>query len=321
MVSLQCQLCATCYNDTGPMFDPSYSKTYKNLPCSSTTCQLVKGTTCSSDKRKNCEYTQNYKDGSHSQGDLSVETLTLGSTNGSFVTFPRTVIGCIRNTNLSFDTTGIVGLGSGPMSLISQLSSSIGGKFSYCLAPTSIMSSKLNLGDVAVVSGDGVVSTPIVLRHGQTFYYLTLEAFSVGNKRIEFGSSSFGSSGKGNIIIDSATTFTLLPHDVYSKLESAVVDVVKLERVVDPLKQFKLCYKSTFVKLDIPVIVAHFNGADIKLNAINTFIVAGDGVVCLAFLPSQTGAIFGNLAQQNFLVGYDLQKKIISFKPTDCTKQ
>ncbi|KAG4957769.1 hypothetical protein JHK85_044149 [Glycine max] len=281
----------------------------------------VQGTSCSSDERKICEHTVNYKDGSHSQGDLSVETVTLGSSNDPFVHFPRTVIGCIRNTNVSFDSIGIVGLGGGPVSLVSQLSSSTGKKFSYCLAPISDRSSKLKFGDAAMVSGDGTVSTRIVFKDWKKFYYLTLEAFSVGNNRIEFRSSSSRSSGKGNIIIDSGTTFTVLPDDVYSKLESAVADVVKLERVEDPLKQFSLCYKSTYDKVDVPVITAHFSGADVKLNALNTFIVASHRVVCLAFLSSQSGPIFGNLAQQNFLVGYDLQRKIVSFKPTDCTKQ
>ncbi|KHN27323.1 Putative aspartic protease [Glycine soja] len=321
IIWVQCQLCETCYNDTSPMFDPSYSKTYKNLPCSSTTCKSVQGTSCSSDERKICEHTVNYKDGSHSQGDLIVETVTLGSYNDPFVHFPRTVIGCIRNTNVSFDSIGIVGLGGGPVSLVSQLSSSIGKKFSYCLAPISDRSSKLKFGDAAMVSGDGTVSTRIVFKDWKKFYYLTLEAFSVGNNRIEFRSSSSRSSGKGNIIIDSGTTFTVLPDDVYSKLESAVADVVKLERVEDPLKQFSLCFKSTYDKVDVPVITAHFSGADVKLNALNTFIVASHRVVCLAFLSSQSGPIFGNLAQQNFLVGYDLQRKIVSFKPTDCTKQ
>ncbi|KAH1217518.1 Aspartic proteinase CDR1 [Glycine max] len=326
MIWLQCKPCEKCYNQTTPIFDPSKSNTYKILPFSSTTCQSVEDTSCSSDNRKMCEYTIYYGDGSYSQGDLSVETLTLGSTNGSSVKFRRTVIGCGRNNTVSFEgkSSGIVGLGNGPVSLINQLrrrSSSIGRKFSYCLASMSNISSKLNFGDAAVVSGDGTVSTPIVTHDPKVFYYLTLEAFSVGNNRIEFTSSSFRFGEKGNIIIDSGTTLTLLPNDIYSKLESAVADLVELDRVKDPLKQLSLCYRSTFDELNAPVIMAHFSGADVKLNAVNTFIEVEQGVTCLAFISSKIGPIFGNMAQQNFLVGYDLQKKIVSFKPTDCSKQ
>ncbi|CAJ1973695.1 unnamed protein product [Sphenostylis stenocarpa] len=325
IIWLQCQPCKTCYKQTTPMFDPSKSTTYRILPCSSTTCQNMTSTPCSSDKGKHCEYTINYGDGSHSQGDLSVETLTLASTSGSPIQFPRSVIGCGYNNTVSFEgkSSGIVGLGVGPVSLISQMGSSIGGKFSYCLAPMFTQSnspSKLNFGDVAVVSGDGTVSTPMVLHDQQVFYFLTLEAFSVGNKRVEFGSSLSGSGGKGNVIIDSGTTLTLLPNDVYSKLESAVAEAIKVERAEDPSNRLKLCYKTTLDKLDAPVITAHFSGADVKLNAMNSFLQMTHTVVCLAFSSSGNLVIFGNLAQQNLLVGYDLQEKKISFKPTDCTK-
>lgn len=98
-----------------------------------------------------------------------------------------------------------------------------------------------------------------------------------------------------------------MPNDVYSNLKSAVADVVKLQRVEDPSHELSLCYESTSNRLDVPVITAHFKGADVKLNPINTFVQVADDVVCLAFSSSaNTGAIFGNLAQQNFLVGYDL---------------
>jgi len=66
------------------------------------------------------------------------------------------------------------------------------------------------------------------------------------------------------------------------------------------------------------VITAHFRGgADLKLNPVNTFLQVADGIICLAFHSGET-AIFGNVAQQNFLVGYDLQKQTVSFKPTNC---
>ncbi|RDX67951.1 Aspartic proteinase CDR1, partial [Mucuna pruriens] len=323
IIWLQCKPCQPCYHQTTPIFDPSKSNTYTTIPCSSTACPLVQDASCSSNKGKNCEYTIKYGDGSHSRGDLSVETLTIGSTNGSFVHFPKTRIGCGHSNIVSFEgeTSGIVGLGEGPLSLISQLGSSIGGKFSYCFAPVSNISSKLNFGDAAVVSGRGTVSTPIFHHVQQPYYYLNLEEFFVGNHRIEYKSST--PSVKGNIIIDSGTSFTFLPADVYSKLESAVANVVKLERVQGPFKELSLCYKSRFDQLHVhvPMIIAHFSGAYVYLNAVDTFIDAGNGVVCFAFLSTKSIPIFGNVAQQNILVGYDLQKKLVSFKLTDCTKQ
>jgi transketolase len=82
-----------------------------------------------------------------------------------------------------------------------------------------------------------------------------------------------------------------------------------------------LCYSITSDEYDFPIITAHFKGADVNLYSINTFVLVADGVACFAFGSSRDGAsIFGNLAQKNLLVGYDLQKNIVSFKSIDCTK-
>ncbi|KAK7283923.1 hypothetical protein RIF29_13672 [Crotalaria pallida] len=327
IVWLQCKPCNPCYEQTTPIFDPSKSTTYTTIPCTSIACQLVRDSFCSSngDDRQgsSCQYLIQYGDSSKSEGDVSVDTLTLGSTKGSPVTFPDTMIGCGHSNTGTFrgEGSGIVGLANGPLSLISQLNSSIQGKFSYCLVPalsSGNFSSKLNFGDDAVVSGEGTVSTPMIL--DEIFYYLTLKGFSVGSKRIEFGSSS--SSSEGNIIIDSGTTLTLLPDDVYSELESAVAAEIKSKRVDSPNQFLNLCYKSTErEKLVVPLITAHFSGADVGLNDLNTFVQVSEDVACFAFRPDSRLSIFGNLAQQNLLVGYDLQNKAILFKPTDCTKQ
>jgi hypothetical protein len=96
---------------------------------------------------------------------------------------------------------------------------------------------------------------------------------------------------------------------------------VKLERVDDPNQTFGLCYSITSDGYDFPLITAHFKGAaDVELHSMSTFVPIADDIVCLAFTSSQIGAIFGNLAQQNLLVGYDLKQKTVSFKPMDCTK-
>ncbi|XP_027909823.1 aspartic proteinase CDR1-like [Vigna unguiculata] len=323
IVWLQCKPCTDCYEQTSPIFDPRKSRTYKNLPCTSSACRAAGASSSCSEK---CEYTINYGDGSHSTGDLSVDTITLSSTEGSPVKFRNIAIGCGHDNTGTFQAngSGIVGLSGGATSLISQLGSTIEGKFSYCLAPFfsgSKSTSKLSFGDAAVLSGKGVVSTPLIKQEGQIFFFLTLESFTVGRKKVAVRGSSSGPASEGNIIIDSGTTLTLLPSDVYEELESAVADAVNLERASDPSGFLSLCYESdSNSEQGIPVITAHFRGADVDLKAVNTFIEVGDGVICLAFRASEDLSIFGNVAQQNFVVGYDLQKQTVSFKPKDCSK-
>jgi hypothetical protein len=315
-VWLQCEPCKQCYPQTTPIFDPSLSSSYRRIPCLDATCVSTASTSC--DILGLCEYTAKYFDGSLSQGYLSVDTLTLDSTTGDTVSIPNTIVGCgYRNMGLYHGpSSGIVGLGNGRDSLTTQLGDTIGGKFSYCLVSSlSESTSKLNFGDAAVVSGDGAMTTPIVQKNGQIFYYLTLEAFSVEAKLIEFGQPI----NDGNIIIDSGTTYTFLPNDVYNNLESAVTEYISNQRVNDPNGKFKLCYDVTSEELDVPRIIAHFRGADILLHSDNIFTEIGEGIVCLGIFPSQM-AIFGNMAQQNFLVGYDLVQNTVTFMPTDCTK-
>ena len=113
----------------------------------------------------------------HSQRETFLWTLTLGSTTSH--PMPLSLIWCGHDNVGNFDDKGsdIVGIGGGVVSLVSQLSSSIGGKFSYCLVPLTSRdknSSKLNFGSDAVVSGPGTVSTPLVPKILDTFYFLTL---------------------------------------------------------------------------------------------------------------------------------------------------
>ncbi|KAF7836461.1 aspartic proteinase CDR1-like [Senna tora] len=318
LVWTQCSPCPKCFAQTSPLFDASKSRTYRNVPCKAKQCLATSpsvGRTSCDAKGSACEYDVQYGDGSVSRGDVAWDTLTLGSTGGRDVAFPNTVFGCGHDNEGSFDpvTSGIVGLGRGAVSLVSQMGASIQGKFSYCLVPifSEKNTSTLNFGQNAVVSGPGTVSTPMVTKQDSSSYFLTLEGMSQK------------AAAEGNIIIDSGTTLTILDADSYSKLEAEVASNIKLQRVKDPQQFLSLCYasKTQFLN-EAPIITAHFKGADVRLFPQNTFVKVSDDVACFAFRPPNNGggAIFGNLAQMNYLVGYDLQKNVVSFKAADCTK-
>ncbi|CAN1176522.1 Aspartic proteinase CDR1 [Linum perenne] len=200
----------------------------------------------------------------------------------------KTLFGCGHDNSGTFSPngSGIVGLGGGSASLVTQIGSSIGYKFSYCLVKLGEdkLTSTMNFGENAVVSGGGVVSTPLISHPTEpTFYFLNLVGISVGEKKIPLQT---GSSLKGNIIIDSGTTLTMLPTKFFSQLSNAVESqIVGGKKAEDPQGDLSLCY---------------------------------DTMTCLAFQGSDNGSIYGNVAQQNFLIGYDIQKRTVSFKPTDC---
>ncbi|KAL8062210.1 hypothetical protein ABFX02_02G132100 [Erythranthe guttata] len=324
----QCQPCTECFKQKLPLFDPKNSSTYKNIPCDTKYCSSFRRTSCS-DNNKNCIYSAAYGDGSFTKGDLATDTITLDSSDDdgkSVVSFPDIKFGCGFKNGGIFDggESGIVGLGGGPASLVNQLGQ---GKFSYCLVSpsdnnnsTKSSSSKLNFGANADVSGSGVATTPLVKKVPETFYYLTLEGISVGNQRLEFGDPT--AREDGNIIIDSGTTLTFLPFEFYLSYMNAIKSYIKLKQIEDPQHVLTLCYHSKTDIKNIPDVTVHFRGADVKLKYENVFVRTSDVAVCLAARPVPGAGyyIYGNLAQMDFLVGYDLVKRTVSFKAADCGK-
>ncbi|XP_073360918.1 aspartyl protease AED1-like [Aegilops tauschii subsp. strangulata] len=124
---VQCQPCTGhCYQQNGPLFDPTKSSTYDVVRCGTPECSVAGGM-CNG---TTCLYQIGYGDGSSTTGALSQETLTFSSSR-TFSSFP---FGC-GTTNLGDfgSVDGLLGLGRGQLSLASQTASSYDGTFSYCL--------------------------------------------------------------------------------------------------------------------------------------------------------------------------------------------
>ena len=320
-----CVPCNNCYKQRNPMFDPQKSTTYRNISCDSKLCHKLDTGVCS--PQKHCNYTYAYASAAITQGVLAQETITLSSTKGESVPLKGIVFGCGHNNTGGFNDRemGIIGLGGGPVSFISQIGSSFGGKrFSQCLVPfhTDVsVSSKMSLGKGSEVSGKGVVSTPLVAKQDKTPYFVTLLGISVGNTYLHFNGSSSQSVEKGNVFLDSGTPPTILPTQLYDRLVAQVRSEVAMKPVTNDLDLGpQLCYR-TKNNLRGPVLTAHFEGADVKLSPTQTFISPKDGVFCLGFTnTSSDGGVYGNFAQSNYLIGFDLDRQVVSFKPMDCTK-
>ncbi|KEH17165.1 putative nepenthesin [Medicago truncatula] len=322
LIWVQCSPCKKCFPQDKPYFDPNKSSTYMGLSCDSQSCSSLPLGKHRCGKSKKCEYLIIYGDESYSFGELSTDSIGFGSMNGEGekdVTFPKSVFGCGLQNDLgsetSHKTTGIVGLGLGPLSLVSQLGDSIGRKFSYCLVPFgSNSTSKLKFGDQAIIKGNGVVSTPLMIKSSDPYhYYLNLEGITVGQKTAQSGQTD------GNIIIDSGTTLTYLEPKFYNDFIASVKGVIGVEEVKDPPSPFTFCF--TFGDLaKFPNFVFHFTGADVTLKPQKLLGVLGNNSYCLLAIPSNDLSIFGNIAHVDFLVEYDLEGKKVSFAPSDCSK-
>ncbi|KAJ9544389.1 hypothetical protein OSB04_024096 [Centaurea solstitialis] len=310
-----------CSKHRGPNFNPKLSSTYKAVGCKSKWCDSpFIATSCSS--TKTCQFATAYAGGTYSDGDLATETVKLGGR-----VLQDIVFGCSFRKVDGFEETwgGVIGLGRGDLSLVSQLHTLVIPKFSYCLIPfptddhLSKLSSKLIFGDIDF--GLQTVSTPLVQKLLSDFYHVTLEGITVGDTRLNYSDSSNPTKEmhKGNMILDSGSTLTKLHHKLYHKVEAAIKENLKnVKTVKDPLKQMSLCYRAKRVK-HAPKITMHFEGADVRLLRYNAFFTVSKRIICLAIAPTSDISVFGNVAQSNLLVGYDLENKSISFRRTDCT--
>ncbi|XP_004511546.1 aspartic proteinase CDR1-like [Cicer arietinum] len=318
LVWAQCAPCWRCYRQKNPMFKPLRSKTYSPIPCDSEQCSFF-GNSCSPENL--CAYSYRYADSSVTNGVLSKETITFSSSNDEPVVIGDIIFGCGHSNSGTFNENdmGIIGMDGGPLSLVSQMGKIYGRKrFSQCLVPfhtDTHISGTISFGEDSDVSGEGVVTTPLVSAGSRTSYLVTLEGISVGHTFVPFNSPEM--LFKGNIMIDSGTPSTYLPQEFYDRL----VEELKTQISLVPIEGLRtlLCYRSE-TNLEGPILTVHFEGADVQLMPIQNFIPRKEGVFCFAMAGTTDGMyIFGNFAQSNILIGFDLDRKIVSFKPTDCT--
>ncbi|CAK8571144.1 unnamed protein product [Lathyrus sativus] len=297
-----CVPCDGCYKQINPLFDPKKSSSYSNVSCDSSQCNDLHSHECSPENH--CSYNYGYANSSVTQGVLAQETVTLTSSTNKPVALKNILIGCRHNNTGTFNDheMGIIGLGRGPTSLISQISPLFGGKkFSQCLVPF-----QLSFGKGSEVSGEGAVTMPMVITPDPTSYLVTLLGVSMGDIYFPYNS-------KGNMLVDSGTPPIYIPNDLYDRVAKEIRNKVSMEPVTDdPSLGTQLCYK-TNTNLDGPNLTFHFEHGDIVLTPIQTFVSPKKWRFLLG--------IYGNFAQSNYLIGFVIEKELISFKPADCTKQ
>lgn len=328
---IQCSPCLKCFPQNTPFYDRTKSSTFSSVQCDSQSCTLLPKAQQLCGKSNECFYSYHYGDRSFSIGELGFDSISFGSSNSTLqgansttnvnITFPKSIFGCgyynIFTSDSSGKSSGLVGLGAGPLSLVSQLGDSIGRKFSYCLVPfASNSTSKLRFGNEAVITDEGVVSTPLIIKSSQpTFYYVNLEGVMVGQKIFKTDQT------EGNIIIDSGTTLTYLAPPIFDSFITSVKEAIGIEQVEDRSSPFNYCFTYQ-PDINFPHIGLHFTGANVTLEPKNMLLLYHNDLLCLAVVPSNIEgiSILGNVAQIDFQVEYDLGGKKISFVPSDCAK-
>ncbi|KAB5527208.1 hypothetical protein DKX38_021055 [Salix brachista] len=320
IVWIQCAPCKKCYSQTDPVFDPTKSSSFANIPCVSPMCRRLDSPGCST-KKQICLYQVSYGDGSFTVGEFSTETLTFRGTRVG-----RVMLGCGHdNEGLFVGAAGLLGLGRGGLSFPSQTGRLFNRKFYYCLVDRSASSkpSSMVFGDSAIsrtAQFTPMLSNPKV----ETFYYVELLGISVGGTRVSGISPSLfklDSTGNGGVIIDSGTSVTRLTRPAYVALRDAFRAGASNLKQGPEFSLFDTCFDlSGKTEVKVPTVVLHFRGADVSLPASNYLIpVDNSGSFCFAFAGTMSGlSIIGNIQQQGFRVVYDLAASRVGFAPRGC---
>ncbi|XP_010537860.1 PREDICTED: aspartyl protease family protein At5g10770 [Tarenaya hassleriana] len=324
---VQCQPCKSCYNQQGPMYDPSVSHSYQTVFCNSSTCQSLLEATgysgvCGSNSvsEPTCNYIVSYGDGSYTRGDLGSESIQLGDTK-----VQNFVFGCGRNNKGLFGgASGLMGLGKSSVSLVSQMSEAFNGAFSYCL-PTleNGASGALSFGDdYSVYKNSTPFSYTPLVQNPQlhSFYVLNLTGASIGGVPLE--ASSFGRE----ILIDSGTVITRLPPSIYKALKAEFLKQFSGFPSAAGYSILDTCFDlSSYQEVSIPTVKMFFQGnaeLEVDVTGVFYFVKPDATLVCLAFASlsyEDEIGIIANYQQKNQRVIYDTKQERLGIARETCS--
>ncbi|KAK6922967.1 Xylanase inhibitor, C-terminal [Dillenia turbinata] len=281
-------------------YSPSRSSTSKRLACSHQLCEL--GPKCKSPKPP-CPYTVNYySENTSSSGLLVEDTIYLESSkdrapNSSVQA--QVILGCGRMQSGGYldgvAPDGLIGLGLGEISVPSFLAKAglIRNSFSLCFNEDD--NGRIFFGDKGLATQH---TTSFLPSDGKYLTYIVgVEASCVGNSCPE--DSGF------KALVDSGTSFTFLPAEVYEKV------VQEFDREVDATSAsydgypWKYCYNSIPQESsNIPSLTFMFpqNNSFMVHNPV-FFVYGKEGVVgfCLAIQPADGDV--GTIGQ-NYMTGH-----------------
>ncbi|KAL2614245.1 hypothetical protein R1flu_025937 [Riccia fluitans] len=338
---VQCDPCKLCYPQEGDYFNPNASSSYYGLRCNSTSCRSAGGFGedshgdggCNPQMPGDCKYFYNYGDLSNTTGDYALETVTFNVSGGAPLQIEQILFGCGHsNIGLFQGSGGLLGLGQGAISFVSQIGNLFGNKFSYCLVPRDHplgVKSPLVFGeDSAYASLENKMQWTPILKNTpvDTFYYINITGVSVAGETLPISEDVWiiDSQGYGGSIIDSGTTLTYFKPEAYDLISKRIQELISYP-IVSSIPVLDICYNvSDVMNPDFPSLSITFqDNAIMELPFKNYFIRADpeDEVYCLALLPGgpKNMNIIGNFQQQNFHVVYDRGNARVGFAHVDCS--
>ncbi|XP_057498202.1 aspartyl protease AED3-like [Actinidia eriantha] len=317
--------CSGCVGCAATVFDSAKSESFKSLGCQDAQCKQVPNPTCDGSA---CGFNMTYG-GSTVAANLSQDTITLANDSVPAYTF-----GCIqKTTGTSVPPQGLLGLGRGPLSLLSQTQNLYQSTFSYCLPSFKSVnfSGSLRLGPIG---------QPITIKYTQllknprrsSLYYVNMIGIRVGRRiaNIPPTSLAFNPTTGAGTVIDSGTVFTRLVQPAYlavrdefrRRVEAEYRKRVGANATVSSLGGFDTCYT---VPIMSPTITFMFAGMNMTLPPDNFLIHSTAGsTTCLAMAAAPDNVnsvlnVIANMQQQNHRILFDVPNSRLGVARELCT--
>ncbi|CAD6254120.1 unnamed protein product [Miscanthus lutarioriparius] len=237
LIWAKCGACKGCVPQGSPSYYPNKSSSFSKLPCSSGLCSDLTSQ-CSAGGAE-CDYKYSYglaSDPHHyTQGYLGSETFTLGSD-----AVPGIGFGCTTMSEGGYGSgSGLVSLGSGPLSLVSQL------KRRRQDEPAPVRLRRLDGRRCPVDAAPADI------------HLLQREPV----ESISIGAATTAGTGSSGIIFDSGTTLTFLAEPAYTLAKAAVLSQTANLTMAPSRDGYEVCFQTSGAVF--PSMVLHFDGGDI----------------------------------------------------------
>lgn len=317
---LPCSGCSGCpFSPATPPFETTRSTSYRPVPCGAPPCSQVPNPSCPAGSPA-CGFNLTYG-ASSLLAALSQDSLSLASDVVHGYTF-----GCLQKaTGPSVPSQGLLGLGRGPLSFLSQTKDLYGSTFSYCLPSFKSLnfSGTLRLGPVGQPMN--IKTTPLRTNpHRSSLYYVDMFAIRVGRKVVDLppATVAFDPNTGAGTIFDSGTMFTRLVAPAYVAVRDEFRRRVRGAGPVTSLGGFDTCYNGPIVA---PAITFMFVGMNMTMPADNYLIHSTAGsITCLAMAmaPDNVNSVLNviaNMQQMNHRVLFDVPNGRLGVARESCT--
>ncbi|CAI9087922.1 OLC1v1022123C1 [Oldenlandia corymbosa var. corymbosa] len=313
---IPCNGCVGCPAST-TVFDSAKSTSFQNVGCGVAGCQQVPNPSCLANT---CSFNMTYG-GSSIAANLSIDTFRLAADP-----IPSYTFGCLQKaTGNSVPPQGLLGLGRGPMSLLSQSQSLYQSTFSYCLPSFKGLNftGSLRLGPTG--QPKNIKTTPLLKNpRRSSLYYVNLVGIKVGKKVVDIPAEAlaFNPTTGAGTIIDSGTVFTRLVQAAYVPVRDEFRRRMG-NATVSSLGGFDTCYN---VPVTVPTITFMFSGMNVTLPQDNFLIHSTAGTItCLAMAEAPVGNVnsvlnvIANLQQQNHRILIDVPNSRLGVAREACS--